>query len=374
MLGFEVNLLKHLKEATGSAYPGTKITAPGYLTNLLEGKSSRGVKIVNEGWDGDEGHFREMKVKYRERGVESQTSTDDDCDIDVIPVYKEANVSLRFYRQVGIGIDDVTMARYNEEATKSVAIGKPATPVMNELLDAVLGQLNGFYQAVDGDLMGIQAVNFGKNARTGAIAPPTININKQGTVLDLSDGLGVILSDMVVNEFSGTPTIVGAGLFNNFHVQKMMLGMNQGGTDISKFPYRFFYDKKAITKWGANDIGVFEPGSVSLLHRNKYKGAFAGDRGVSKFFTFTPQLVDQFGNSLAPFTLDAQLKYYDCPTDITVNSYGGTRRFNRGFVLLLSAYYDQFNIPNDAYNSADALTGNNGTLWYTVSNDCDSCD
>jgi hypothetical protein len=371
-LGFVPNLLQHLKSVAGSAYPGAKITAPGYLKMLLA-DASPGVQIVNEGWNGDDGHFREMKVKYRTRGIEDNTSEEDNCDVDVIPVYKEADVSLRFYRQVGIYLDDATIARYMAEASKTVTVGKPATAMMNETLGAIYEQLNGLFQGIDGDLVGVQALNFGKNARTGLNTSTSINLNKDSSTTDLTDGFGRILADLVENEISGNPIIVGSGLFNNFDVQKAMLGSNQSVVDISRFPYEFFYDKKTTTGWGSNQIGVFEKGAVKLLHRNKYKGAFAGTKGTSTFFTMSPNVVDQFGASLAPFTLDAQLKYYDCPTDLQVNSYGGTRTIQRGWALVVSAYYDQFNIPSDAYASADALTGNNGTLRYTITNTCTSC-
>lgn len=376
MLGFVPNFLRHLAQATGPAYPGLKVTSPGYLQMLLQNRSNPRVQVLNDGWDGNEGTFREMKVKYRERGIEDNTQESDTCDLDVIPVYKEADVSLRFFRAVAIGIDQPTLARYEAEALRSVLVGQPATPMMNELLGGIIEQLNGLFQAIDNDLISLQASNFGKNARTGVIVPPDINISKDGTINNLSDGLGLILADLVTNEFSNqTPIIVGSGLFNNYHVQRManMIGINQAGQNNQNFPYRFFYDRKAATAWGTDDIGVFEPGAVSLLHRNKYKGAFAGEHGTSKFFTITPPIVDQFGMSLAPFTLDAQLRYIDCPTDITVNSYGGTRRFDRGYVLTVSAYFDQFNIPGDAYNSSDPLYGTNGTLWYNITNECETC-
>jgi hypothetical protein len=372
MLGFAPNLLMHMKQVAEGAYPAAKITAPGYLKMLLADKSP-GVKIVNEGWDGDDGHFREMKVKYRTRGIEDNTTTSDTCDVDVIPVYSEADVSLRFYRQVGIVLDDATIARYLADASATVRVGKPATALMNETLGAIYEQLNGLFQGVDDDLLGVQAVNFGVNARTGSNASAAININKNADTYDLSDGLGRILADLVENEISGTPVIVGSGLFNNFDVQKFMASAASNGVNLSQFPYKFFFDKKTATKWGSNQIGVFEPGAVKLLHRNKYKGAFAGEKGTSFFFTMSPQVQDQFGDSLAPFTLDAQLKYYDCPTDITVSSYGGTRRISRGWALVVGAYYDQFNIPSDAYDSSDDLYQANGTLRYTISNDCENC-
>ena len=374
MLGFAPNLLMHMKQVAEGAYPAAKITAPGYLKMLLADKSS-GVKIVNEGWDGDDGHFREMKVKYRTRGIEDNTTTSDTCDVDVIPVYTEADVSLRFYRQVGIVLDDATIARYMADASATVRTGKPATAMMNETLGAIYEQLNGLFQGIDDDLLGVQAVNFGVNARTASNAAATVNINKNADTFDLSDGLGTILSDQVVNEMTGSPIIVGSGLFNNYHVQRManMIGMGGNGMNNANLPYRFFYDTKAATKWGSNQIGMFEPGAVKLLHRNKYKREFAGEKGTSFFFTMSPQVVDQFGDSLAPFTLDAQLKYYDCPTDITVSSYGGTRRISRGWALVVGAYYDQFNIPSNAYASADPLYQNNGTLRYTISNACETC-
>ncbi len=374
MLGFAPNLLLHMKQTAESAYPGTKVTAPGYLKMLLNGNSASSTQLINSGWNGDDGHFREMKVKYRTRGVEDNTSDTENCDVDVIPVYKEADVSLRFYRQQGIILDDATIARYMADASATVRVGKPATAFMNETLGAMYEQLNGLFQAIDDDLLGVQAVNWGVNNRTNSAAATTVNINKNADTFDLTDGLGRILADLVENEISGNPVIVGSGLFNNFDVmQRRAMITAAGGMNNANFPYDFYYDAKCATKWGSNQVGVFERDAVKLLHRNKYKGAFAGEKGTSFFFTMAPQIVDQFGDSLAPFTLDAQLKYYDCPTDITVNSYGGTRRISRGWAIIVSAYYDQFNIPSDAYESTDPLYRNNGTLRYTISNDCENC-
>lgn len=369
-LGYAPYMLKHIRDVANGNTPSEKITSPGYMLYLAE--SGGTVNVVNEGQDRADGTIQEMRIKYRNRPLIDDIQDEDNCEIDGVPVYKEATVSVNYFAKYALFLDDRIIAQYMAEASQSVAVGKPATPMMQEHLGAIMEALNAFYGKMDNDLLTKQSTNFGLNVRTGNNATSAINLTQDATLNDLTEGLTRILADMVENELSGTPYIVGSGLFNNFNLQQFMKSANQAGIDTSRIltQYKWLYDRKAASKWGTNQIGVFAPGAVKPLFRNKFVGNFAGKKGESLFFTMTPAVVDSLGNPLTHdlFKLDVQMKYIDCPQTIEVNSYGGTMEVNRGWYLIFSKAYDQFNIPADAHNASDPLYQVNGTLRYTISN------
>lgn len=377
MLGYAEALLRHLNDVAKGNSPSQKVTAQGYLKSLIE--TSPKPSVINEGTQQGNGHITGMRIKYRQRGVEGQSSTSDNCDIDLRPVYSETTVNLTNFRKIAILIDDATMAQYTADATNMVAVGSPATSMMQDHVNAVIEKLNGFFADINADLLAIQLAKFGRNATTGSNATKEINFAKDVNIQSLTSGVTQLLSDFQDNEISGTPILVGAGLFRNYDMlMKVRTGPDVAGLDQTKFEpmYKFYYDRKANTVFGNNQLLAYSPGSILLLERNRYQGAaFTGQKGNSFFFTVTFPVVDQTGSSvLSTFKLDGQLKYYDCPTEVTVAGYDTPQTVNRGWVLILSKTYGQFNIPNDAYESTDVLTQNNGTLRYTISNDCETCD
>lgn len=369
-LGYAPYLLRHIKDVANGNTPSEKITSPGYMLYLAQ--TAGPVNVVNEGQDRADGTVQEMRIKYRNRVLEDDIQDEDNCEIDGVPLYKEATVSVNYFSKYAFFLDDRIIAQYMADAVKSVTAGQPATPMMQEHLGAIFEMLNAFYGKMDTNLLTKQASNFGMNIVEGNNAATTVNIEQDATINDLEDGLTKILADLIENELSGQPYIIGSGLFMNFDLQQFLKSANQAGIDTSKFlsKYKFLYDRRASAAWGTNQIGVFAPGAVKPLFRNKYMGNFAGKKGESLFFTMTPAVTDSLGNPLTHdlFKLDVQMKFIDCPQEITVNSYGGTQSVNRGWYLIFSKTYDQFNIPADAHASGDDLYQVNGTLRYTVTN------
>jgi hypothetical protein len=72
-------------------------------------------------------------------------------------------------------------------------------------------------------------------------------------------------------------------------------------------------------------------------------------------------------------TFDIQIKELDCPTELA-NSYGDLSTYDRGYAVILSKRYGLFQIPSDAYSTADRLDGVNGALNYEVTNVCEECE
>lgn len=226
--------------------------------------------------------------------------------------------------------------------------------------------------------MAPQAVKFGVNQVTGSNAAQTVNIPKDATQFDLQSGITKILADAQENEFCGAINIVGSGIMNNFAIQQLVACCNAAGVDMSKFTgFNWYNDLYAKTAWGTNQIGVFSEGSVGLVDITRFKGFRAGNKGVSTFFTLPlPVECPACNGGYDSLVFDAQLKYFDCPGDLATDCDADDVPFERGYAVILSKTFGLFNIPSDAYQNeaaygdcgTDRLTGNNGTLRYTVTN------
>lgn len=371
--GFCPSILGQLSEITACNTPSYKVTPAGFLRMLLENKPA--VQLLQ--LDNGNGHLRDVRYKYKKRAVPSQTSTEDNCGITYIPTWLEASLATTNFRKTAFFIDDATMAQYCSDASQTVAIGQPSTMLMNEFIKDIMNTANALIGAINQDLLTLQAVKFGRNQVTGSNAAQTVNIPKDATQYDLSTGITKILADAMENEFCGNINIVGSGLMNNFTIQQIVSCCNAAGVDMSRFTgFNWYNDMYAKTAWGTNQVGVFSEGSVGLIDIVRYKGFRAGDKGVSQFFTLPlPVECPQCNGGYDGLVFDAQLKYFDCPQDIETDC-EGTVPIERGYALILSKTFGLFNIPSDAYQNeaiysdcgTDRLSGNNGTLRYTITN------
>jgi len=367
--GFVPYLLRHMRQVTGpNALPQSKVTAAGYLGYLLAQKrvAVTNLQEVLAGDDGS-GHLVDVRFRYAQRITDDQIKDTDNCDIDAVPVRKEGAVARTLFSKYSMYIADETIEKYEKEASTTVMVGKPATALMSEFYEDLVLAMNGIIGNIDKKLLAKQALTFGKNVVTGNANAVAVNIPQDNTVNDLNTGLTKMLNDAILNEMTGALNIVGSGIFTAYQLQQAFKTAAQNGVDTSRITgYNFYHDLYAGTGWGANQVGVFEQGAVQLVDINRFVGFKAGPKpGASSFFTL-PVPVEIAAGVYSTLVLDCQLKYVDCPTLAMVG--GVEQTVNRGYILMLSKPFDQWNIPTDAYAAADRLTGNNGTLRYTISN------
>jgi hypothetical protein len=67
------------------------------------------------------------------------------------------------------------------------------------------------------------------------------------------------------------------------------------------------------------------------------------------------------------------VKYIDCPEDLGANITNGYIAESsisgaRGTLLIVKKRYDLFTVPTNAYDGADVIQGQNGTLRYAITN------
>ncbi|HEY9660901.1 MAG TPA: hypothetical protein V6C65_20800, partial [Allocoleopsis sp.] len=246
--------------------------------------------------------------------------------------------------------------------------GNPPTQAMQEVYDLIVEGANIVLKKINQVLVTSQATEFGVNVSNGSASGKVININQDGSKLILDNGIVDMMQDLQVNEICGEPCIVGGGLFAAYERASAWACCNSAGIDMSKTMLpRFFFDKDTQSIWGQDSIGVFAPGSVKFIGRNKYVGAFAGEKPGGSIFTTLPLPVQEFGcadDCLRDLVLDLQLKYYDCRTEVSEGVF-----VDRGWQGIISKEFALWTQPDNAFAEGDELEGTNGTLKYFVGND-----
>jgi hypothetical protein len=362
-LGFCPAIMYHIEQIAEQNAPGRKMHVAGFLAMLFCCQNST-VTPLNDAYQG--GHQRGITVSYRRRPVLTDVGTEDDCTINTQPGKLEWNVPALSHRQYSFHIADNLIRQYCQDASNMMNAGAPPTQVMQEVYDLIVEGANIVLKAINRDLVTAQATEFGVNVTTGSSTGKVININRNGNDFALDDGIVEMMTDITENEICGEPCLVGGGLFNAYNQARALACCNQAGLNLGATGVpNFYFDKDTQTIWGANTVGLFAPGSVKFISRNRYVGGFAGARGTS-FFTTLPLPVQEFGcadDCLRDLVLDMQIRYNDCPAD---DGQGGT--IDRGIQVILSKQFALWSQPDNAFAATDELFGTNGMLKYFITN------
>jgi hypothetical protein len=354
------------------AAPITKVTTPGMLQYCLGNNKPN---VISTGKDDGTGYIRDIKLRYRNRGVTGQSVTDDNCSIQVRPAYLETVVPATSFRALGLAFEDDVIAKYEADAMAQMSAGTPQmTGIMKDVFEAIIEQANGLFGDINNDLLAIQAANFGKNVSTGANTAKTVNFALSTATNPLNAGMTDVMSDMMANEIKPAGAIiVGSGLINNYYLQQVAKSFDQSGLNTSQLALpKFYYDPYAAGAWGANQFGLFEANAIQFVNVCRFRGAKAGQKGSDFFMTLRLPIVDSLGQgSMAAYEFDVQLTYRTCPGEVQIGeaSEGNPPvQLGRGWNIIISSSYQIVHIPSDSYGSSDRLYQTNGTLRFTATN------
>jgi hypothetical protein len=362
--GFSPYLLQHIKSVAADATPQYKLEVPGFL-NLLQSNTKPEILQLNT----NDGHKKTAQIRYKQRWTKAHTDTSKSCDQTNVGTRRETSVDLSSTRQFAIHITDETIAKYEQEASKSTAIGKPATGIMNETLEEIMLAASAILDGVNDDLSTIAVSNIGRNRRTGSSASSTINLELDATQNVLTDGMTQILADYKNNGGMGIPKVWGSGLMYNFLIQQASKSFDQSGfnTSVMARGVNFFHDLSASSILGSNQVVVYEPNAIQIVEYLEYTGFKAGQKpGASFFGVMTLPMVSN--GEILPVDFDFQLRYNDCQTTLTDAYYGTSLTLEKGYNLIISKQCGIFTIPDDAFRINDELYGNRGSLRYTLTN------
>lgn len=367
-------LMVALKQLAQENNPGTKITPVGFLQAAIENQPSIGIpeyeklRLYNQ-----QGNTKKVRVIYRPRITKAQTSTEDTCENDNIPVKNESEIDISVYRKYSFIIPTPELEKYCAESVAMVSAGAPPSELLREHIDHIMEAANGLYAGLNDDL--INLVVFGNNAATGNNNIITININKDVNVLDLDSGFVQLQNQLRFNEVAGAPIIVGAGKMSAYDIaKKMMLGLGGNGANLANFNnYKYYYDLNSSDAWDAGNedaLGIFSPGTFGFVDMQKFIGFKAGKLGTSFFATLPLPMA---GQNAPVVNFDIQIKFLDCPTEV-MDGYGNLTTVNRAWQVIISKSGGLWQMPSDAYSAGDRLTGVNGAFLYELTNECNPCE
>jgi hypothetical protein len=367
-LGYCPAMLMHMKFVIGENAPEHKVTPSGLLRATLE-KGAQATPIQDAlSLANTAGHIKDLRLKYYNRTVPAQMSTSDNCDVDLVQAYDEVTIDTTSIVKFGLHFDDATIARYCDEASATVQIGSAPTPFMQEHLAGLMAAMNGFVGKIDQTLLG--QVVWGTNAVTGNNSSVTVNFNDDNTINLFNEGWTKVLSDYAVNEGMGKPIVIGSGLVNSAMIQAANGAMTQYAqlnNNAAAGNIEWYHDLYAASSWGSNQFGVFQPGTFGLVELDRYRGFRAKKLGTSTFWNMAvPLNLPGADGMLGMLNIDFQLKEIDCPQETTVGYEETT--LGAGYSLIMSKRFALWQVPSDAYQATDRLTGNNGSLRYTATN------
>lgn len=353
LTGFAQATIKNLNLVAKQNDPQLKLTPTGFLRLLLENNATTEINNIEEL---RKGLKRTIKLRYLQRGLESEVTDTDDCETPLGADWKEHQIEQPLFSKIGIFISDDEMRQYEEEAVQTLALGDAQqSPLMRGLHEVLLSKLIGLIGKIDSNLIAAQATKWGANAAYSlATSAQTLTIGKS---TDFSTGYVKLMEDALVNEVNDKLLICGNGLITRYDIfHKLKTSADSEG--IAALPLNAYYDPRTITGWGKDHFGAFAKGSIGFVDWNRYVGAFAGEKAGSVFFTL-PVPVELDG-ALTSLVFDCQLKYVDCPE---YDAEGAVSQA-RGWKLIVSKNYGLFSAPTDAFAATDVLKGVNGSFHY----------
>lgn len=335
-LGYCEAILLGLEDIAKNNDTQFKLTPIGF-SEFLNDEANASTEI--KGYDVGDGHQVDVRIRYLQRSTVADTITSRDCAQAVHQPYKETTATIAGFRQISVGLDLAEVRKYCSEASQTVGVGNPSTPMMREHLKRLMISLNGIRVGMNRDLLTQMASNFSPKPGSSAAAKNVTLLGKYatgatGVQAPVWDGWNDVMQDYDQAELIDTPYVVGFGNFNRFNTGLGYACCNDAGLDLGTLSskYRYFKDLTADAIWSANNFGVFAPGVVQLITFNENRGDFAGVHGASEYGVLPdPTIPNLFW--------DFQLDFDTC---------------NKKYNLIISLKYGLWNVPSDAYKAGDS--------------------
>lgn len=372
--GYATPILQHIAAVTGTN-PAKKLSPLGMLSMVLTAMDGS-TQLLNSR---DElGHTRDLTVKYRKRVLESAVSDEGmTCDSGATPVYNEFGLPGFIQRTYQLFVPDSLIRQYTTDASQFVVMDngipniRKQTNAMKEVYDMFIEGGGAVLRSINKSLVTLMSTQFGDNTVTGDNLARALSFSLGTT--GMNDAMVQLISDWRENEFSDSVMMVGNGPFANYDLIRQILsnqasdqGINQSA--LSNMIPKVYFDKDTRAIWGANQIGVFEKGSVHFITRNDYVGSFGRTIGNSTFFTMALPVSEYNGipvENLDKLLFDIQVKEFDCATELTINGVVSTTS-GPGVLININKQFNLFTKPTGIYDPADPLYGTNGTLRYAI--------
>ena len=134
--GFAQALIKNINLVAKQNDPQLKLTPTGFLRLLIENNA---VTEINNIEELRRGQNIPVKLRYLQRGLESEVTTTDDCDTPSGVDWKETTITHPLFAKIGLFISDDEFRQYEEEATQTLALGDAQqAPLMRGFYEKIM--------------------------------------------------------------------------------------------------------------------------------------------------------------------------------------------------------------------------------------------
>jgi hypothetical protein len=344
-------LLTGLAEVTNNAYTNL-ITPIGFAQALVDPSNTQGVSIIQEAGS-ENGHLKQVRVVYKQRALPSEILTTKDCNAGTEKPRLEEIYSIAMERHHTIHIAEATLralcdeySNYASLAVKGLSASGSAISSLAVLAEIVYDwmlDMDPMRQAINADLLTAALLN------TGAYTDGTAT--KNFDVIKVSDNAFVLTG---FNQFKqwlsrmgmrGEPIIVSEGNFELAVMAAQYGCCNLQGQDIGKMNtapgFKYYKDVQlggSAAFNNPNEFLAFMPGSMQLMHWNKYVGQFAREIGTKQRGTMPDPVIPGFKYDFSIQPNECG-EYYDLKVD---------------------AYFDLFAAPTTLFKTGDRLAKVNG--------------
>lgn len=370
--GYCPAILLHMSNLAGCD-PYKKLGPKGFLSGVLSQMDDSITADVNSSYTN--GHTRPVTVAYRKRPLSSTTLTTlPDCETAATSAIAEFSLPSLISRSRSVWIPMSLIRQYCADVSNFVKLGPGSeTRVMREVYDVLIGEAGALIGSINTALVTAMSTQFGVNTVTGVNTSTALSFGL-GTN-GMSDAFTRLVTDVRENEIcnDGKLFIAGNGPFANLDLIRNWFANGPADNGIDKanmmqsFP-NVFFDKDTRAVWGANQIGVFETGSLALINAPQYVGNFAGKFGGSEYSNIAFPVEEYCcpQQYLDRLRIDVQVKEFDCNPTLTLDGGAAAAAGGPGVMVMLSWQGNLFVRPTTLYNTGDPLEGTNGTLRYTI--------
>lgn len=326
-----------LNQILNGKAPSVLRTPVGYLDALISTQNTAGVEKVAV--DAGNGKKKQVRIKFIQRGVSTDITTDadGDCTVDVEKEPFDETVEVtQFIGTKWMGFDQTQMRKLCE------ADGVFMESVVRAEIDILCVELNKA-------LLALQNANFGNfiDGTSVAHAVPLLETVKKSP---LYYGESMLMEEFENLGVMQRPIVVGAGNLAHY-VRQVGIGCcNDAGVSLNQAGNMdFFRDRFVNSVIGANHFIGLIPGYVQLLTWNKYVGEYRQETPSFSHTTIT--------DPVTGLTFDMKWKYDDC---------------TEKWVMRMTLNYELFFIPANSFAATDELYGMNGSLHFRADAD-ESC-
>lgn len=354
-------ILTAQKAIIGVNDPSLKKTPVGAIQALFDPSNRSSDSVIPV--DSKNGHKKEVRVKYIQRGTEADvTDTSDLCTPGDEIDRPEQTVTVEQRSVLKIQLNEETMRtlcdgasdwKKIEAANQGVMVNdaetRKAFGMMREGVEIIQAKTDGLRRSMERKVLTSMMANVGAFSGAQAVipvAPYSLPVLKSTDGEKIVKGLNKWQQQITLAQVSGMPLVIALGLFNEWNTALKQGCCNAGGTDFGKMAsdamYKYYKSFLIDDVFGQDEFLTLSPGSVQFVNFINNRGTFGQMHGMRQ-----RGMMEEL--EIPGLTYDIDVMPNSC---------------DPGWTIEILSDFDVWFQPLDAYAAGDPLVDTNGVFHF----------